>query len=845
MSENKPYEHVLIVGPGIGSFHVSYIREAWTELKVRCAILGDGEAAGIDDQTVRSTLQSLTTPETCIHYFGHGNVTEDTHDHIIDWGEIRHTASVLEAHIDLPGIRHVWSCFAGAAKKAVGDILQEDSPVILHSSKKHTTLLAMNTQSIVDITRFHHSRGKTTFYDGCAYSVVNSPETFIALVKDHAPFKATSPKTKAPLRDVVPYLNAQQGQLQSHFGLQDAVIKVTPEQQVQYHFYTMMVKINQRSPLDNMVMDNVQINATLMDGLTPLELAYRGNNMAAVRVLVAQGANVSDPTVFIMACRDGDEELAMHLADRLSLQGRVFVNAVLDAVLAAGNRQHKGIIKALLKKPQVSHVLGDIFEGACKRNDPMLQNLLFTGGVDLNGVFRNACENGAAVIVDMLLQANVVVVNQVEGSKHETPLHRACLFCHGEVVQKLVDNGAFVNIRNDEGHTALHLAAQSFGRTSSALLKAVLDGRMVEVDGVDKRGYTPLLLACDAENPGNVAALLEKGANPHYCHPTTQKTALHSASESLCEGTGIVDALLQYGADAGVIDGTGKMPIHYACDIQNAMIVMTLLKAYPASAIHPDDEGKMPLHLAAEAESPIMAQALLDVESTVSLQHVDGEGRTPLQIAVSNGNDDVVAIMLAYGADVHAVQETTGQTALHMAAHQGGVDTIDALLNQGALPNSQDKKGRTPLLVAIKAMEEEVVSVLLERGADATLADHQGITPLHMACQMTMGGVVEDLLARGANPNAVATKTGRTPMHLAAKNVDIDIMVALIERGADIHCPDKDGITPLQLNANDVQKALNIVADRKGVAVSPENTGAAVARLKNERASSRKDIGFA
>jgi hypothetical protein len=59
--------------------------------------------------------------------------------------------------------------------------------------------------------------------------------------------------------------------------------------------------------------------------------------------------------------------------------------------------------------------------------------------------------------------------------------------------------------------------------------------------------------------------------------------------------------------------------------------------------------------------------------------------------------------------------------------------------------------------------------------------------------------IVHLLIDAGADPNATTTGAGKpeTPLHYAASSDDVDVAVALIDRGADLETPDGSIGTPL------------------------------------------------
>lgn len=161
---------------------------------------------------------------------------------------------------------------------------------------------------------------------------------------------------------------------------------------------------------------------------------------------------------------------------------------------------------------------------------------------------------------------------------------------------------------------------------------------------------------------------------------------------------------------------------------------------------------------------------------------------------------------------------------IHSACLMGKIDRVQQLLDQGASIETMDDQGRTPLWLAAMQGYEHLAHFLLERRADldvrvetanpcrtplqiAAMYNHwpvvdyllrEGAGPaesssfsiLHKACATGALVVVRTLLARGVNPNSL--DSGRTPLHQAARYDHSEIVVALLEGGADPTRPSGD-----------------------------------------------------
>jgi ankyrin repeat protein len=70
-------------------------------------------------------------------------------------------------------------------------------------------------------------------------------------------------------------------------------------------------------------------------------------------------------------------------------------------------------------------------------------------------------------------------------------------------------------------------------------------------------------------------------------------------------------------------------------------------------------------------------------------------GRSPLHDAVARGSDELVTLLLQYGAEPGATDDN-GTTPLHLAARSGNAQIVRELLSHGANPSPRNLAGVTP-----------------------------------------------------------------------------------------------------------------------------------------------------
>jgi uncharacterized protein len=130
---------------------------------------------------------------------------------------------------------------------------------------------------------------------------------------------------------------------------------------------------------------------------------------------------------------------------------------------------------------------------------------------------------------------------------------------------------------------------------------------------------------------------------------------------------------------------------------------------------------------------------------------VDDNGRTGLQIAATNGNLQIAAILIKAGANVNR-KDGLGNTALHAAIERNQVEMAELLIDIGADLNSENKNGMTPLMIAAREGNAVLVRALLAKGANARKTDFTGRDAVSWAQESRHPAVVQML------QRAVATR---------------------------------------------------------------------------------------
>ena len=131
-----------------------------------------------------------------------------------------------------------------------------------------------------------------------------------------------------------------------------------------------------------------------------------------------------------------------------------------------------------------------------------------------------------------------------------------------EKVKELLARGVDVNARDEDGHTAVHLAvvkASSGIEYDCKLIELLIDAG-VDINAKDNGGRTPLYYALEGSLlcNGPWDLLLDKGCDPNIAD-TEGRTPLHLACAN--EYIDIVKILIDFGADFKALDYRNRTPL--------------------------------------------------------------------------------------------------------------------------------------------------------------------------------------------------------------------------------------------------------------------------------------------
>ena len=284
--------------------------------------------------------------------------------------------------------------------------------------------------------------------------------------------------------------------------------------------------------------------------------------------------------------------------------------------------------------------------------------------------------------------------------------------------------------------------------------------------------------------------------------------------------------LLRHNADIDAFHVGGMTPMYIAAAHGHTELVGVLA-----------DEGGADVNLGTPTDSTLqLVEAWKDDPPPEWIRGLKRGAAFPLYIAARNGKVDTVRALLQRGAKVdQRTDYPFKETALWGASRDGRTEVIKLLLDHGADVNEANVDGQNALHAASVGGHAEAVAFLLSAGAVADVCGGESCAPLHAAA---VGGrshshseIITLLLdTGGVDINQVTGEAhdypGSTALMLAAELGHVEAIDILLGRGADVSASDDAGATALSFASdNGHVEAITLLLGRGADANTSDGEG--------------------
>jgi len=202
-----------------------------------------------------------------------------------------------------------------------------------------------------------------------------------------------------------------------------------------------------------------------------------------------------------------------------------------------------------------------------------------------------------------------------------------------------------------------------------------------------------------------------------------------------------------------------------------------------------------------ELERVLEERLDLEVRDIDDLGFDPSIGWTPLQLAASHGEYNMVDILIRAGANVNASAPDGGYTAIQAAARSGNLATVERLLQAGAhIKSSTPNERSSAIQAAALSGNLAIIERLLQAGADINApTPSTNYTALRAAANFGNLAIVERLLQAGADVDGPAPGKVNTALQIGAASGALAIVERLLQAGADVNA--SGSYTALQAGA--------------------------------------------
>jgi len=456
-------------------------------------------------------------------------------------------------------------------------------------------------------------------------------------------------------------------------------------------------------------------------------------------------------------------------------------------------------------------------------------NLKQLGPADINCLMLCARENNIRVLQYLINSGFFTMeeINQADKDGESVLCYAVASNDNPEMIDFLIEHGASIDVIDNNRFRLLHYAVRS--NTNLDMIKYMFNIGLFghyNIDIPDSTGQTPLAYAIRYNPNLDIAKYLidEKNANTRLKIDRQEFSYLHCAT--LNPNPQVLEYVIKnkknFFDDISEADNIGNNAFSDAAQYAQSIEIFELLyKAKCTPRINKN--GDNILHLILEE----LDQGIFEADSEYAKRIEIAEKKIRFiinhnlcDINEYNGNGvPFIHLALLYPFNKKFLKElleigdldkltTDGESIQQMACQFGSFELINFLIENGYIIKEtlsiQDNMGWTPLLLALRFNEDvAVINKLFELDPDITVMTNYKIGLLEAASFNSNIQILDLVLNKiGNNEINLGRQDGVRPIHYACEdNSNPEILMRLQEYGADISLTSTDGRTILHYAA--------------------------------------------
>ena len=545
-----------------------------------------------------------------------------------------------------------------------------------------------------------------------------------------------------------------------------------------------------------LVNSGIDVNGIGSEGFTPLMMAVREDETEIVGYLLKQGADVNqvyngwtalleavdegsvksmkhlleagakvnyywtqDTTAIGMAASEGNLDCLQLLLDHgADING--FGNSIPPLHIAVAEDQRAIVDYLISQKVNINKKDVDgrtpLMYAASEGHKFMAKKLISAGADNSIVDLKSISDNTNAEVGE---EHDLLDYSKTENSdKNNTrpEIHQATQDGLIEKVERMVKQGADVNMRDDYGRTPLHIAS---AENHNIDMRVLID-LGADINAQDNQGRTPLMYAAADGKRNAVALLVSKLANVNIEDVDGMRAyewARSGGNSDLAKFLGLITENKKSRDKNENRRNHERIRNKQSLQKRVQNTVQKEMQKEPKKAIKDEMKKREEFHITPDGNH---------------LRQYDIENKIP---------------------------------ALLEAARNGSVNDCRKLLNNGLTANTTDDTGQTALMVAAMTNRLDIAKFLIEQGADVNGSSASGLTALHYTALENHDQMARLLLDNHAKVDATMRYSstdgnygkeplvweyiGATPLLIAVESQNIEVLSVLVKAGANKNHP--------------------------------------------------------